>query len=113
MMSTTPGPAHLLFFDKPLAHDLVDRRFGDRRGDGFLVAIAVAIIGDRRSVSTNVVVKLVQCSGQLLSLAACFGIDIPCEVFQYLQPVRKVTAWFICIPWLFKTSSSRRLGLGS
>ena len=84
MMSTTPGPAHLLFFDKPLAHDLVDRRFGDRRGDGFLVAIAVAIIGDGRSVSTNVVVKLVQCSGQLLSLAACFGIDIPCEVFQYL-----------------------------
>ena len=33
----------------------------------------------------NVVVNLVQCSGQLLSLAACFGIDIPFEVFQDLQ----------------------------
>src|SRR6266436_9002204 len=85
MMSTTSGPAHLLFFDKPLAHDLVDRRFGDRRGDGFFIAVAVAIIGNGRAVGTNVVVKLVQRSGQLLSLATCFGIDIPCEVFQHSE----------------------------
>src|SRR6266446_8120388 len=84
-MSTTPSPAHLLFFDKPLAHDLVDGRFGDCRGDGFFIAVAVAIIGNGGSVGTNVVVKLVQCSGQLLSLTACLGIDIPFEVFQYLQ----------------------------
>ncbi len=84
-MGTLLGPAHLLFFDKSSAYDLIDCRFSHCRGDGFFIPVAVAIIGNRRSVGTNIVVKLVQRSRQLLSLAACFGINIPCEVFQYLQ----------------------------
>ena len=75
-MGAPPGPAHLLFFDNPSAHDLVDRRFGDRRGDGFFVAIAIVIIGDGRLIAANVLFKLVQGSGQLSGFWTRLGINL-------------------------------------
>ena len=35
------GPAHLLFFDHPLADDLVDRGLGERGGGGLASAVAL------------------------------------------------------------------------
>src|SRR5437899_23094 len=56
-MSTASAPSHLLLLHETLTDDLVDGRFCKRGGDWFSIAVAVAIIGEGRSIGTDVVVN--------------------------------------------------------
>jgi hypothetical protein len=41
-------PPHLLLLDHPLADNLIDRRFGEGRGNQLAVAVPVESISNRR-----------------------------------------------------------------
>ena len=59
-MGTLLRPLHLLLFRKPLAYDLIYRRFHKARRDRFLVAPAFAVIGNERLVHNDICVELVE-----------------------------------------------------
>jgi len=65
MMSATFGPAHLLLFHKPPAHDLVGGRLRKSRRDRLVVAPAIAVVRDERSVRVDVAAELTQHAQEL------------------------------------------------
>jgi hypothetical protein len=60
------GPVHLLLLDHPPANHLIHGRFHERRRDRLAVAISVPVVGDRKLVGLDVMVKLAHGPEQLL-----------------------------------------------
>ena len=53
-MDSPLTPTHLLFFDEPFAHDLINGGFHKPRRDPFAMAIPIPVIGDEGLVGRNV-----------------------------------------------------------
>lgn len=60
-MGAALGPVHLLLLDHAFAHQVIDGRFHKRRGDRFLIAIAVPIVRDERLIGRNIPSEFANC----------------------------------------------------
>ena len=76
MMTAALGPAHLLLFHKPPAHDLIDGRLRKSRRDRLVVAPAIAVVRDERPVRVDVVAELTHMRKSFGLLSAPCGIDM-------------------------------------
>ncbi len=83
-MGTSTGPAHLLLLDKPLADDLIDGGLCQRRRNGFAIAVAVAIVRDRRAIAEDISVELVERSGELPGSIASLVIDLQPQILYQM-----------------------------
>ena len=57
-MSSPQRPLHLLLLDEPPAHDLVDRRFDERRADPFSLSPSITEVRNELAVVLDVGLEL-------------------------------------------------------
>ena len=75
-MGTPQRPLHLLLLDEAPAHHLIDRRFYERRADGFALPSALVEIGNELAVVADVGLEFSNTIGNLLAEAECASIKL-------------------------------------
>jgi hypothetical protein len=87
-MCASRGPAHLLLFDQPLAHDLVDGRLDEAGCDRLAVPVTICIVRDRSDVGRHIIHELFELGLHLLRSLG-FSADIPRQILKCRQcPMR-------------------------
>ncbi len=70
-MRSALGPLHLLLFDHPPAHHLIDHRLHEPGADPFTMVVPLAIVHNRRRIIADIGLSFVQVlphTGDLIAL---------------------------------------------
>jgi hypothetical protein len=103
-MGTILRPLHLLFFGKPLADDLIYRRFHKARRNRFLISPAFSVIWNEGFVDSDIRVELVERPSEFATILSG-KLFVVQEAVDVLYPV--TSSPHIPMPEIFPNPESR------